>query len=393
LRALLSLIRETGATAVYWNRLYDPKIIDRDKAVKNALREAGIEARSFNSSLLHEPWTILTQQEKPYQVFTPFYRACLEIGPPSKPRPAPRSIRSVAAARSLKIDDLGLMPKIPWYHGIAETWSPGERGARKRLSKFEPRASRYKSERDRPDLESTSRLSPHLHFGEISPRQVWWAIRESHAGSAAEPYLRQLIWREFAHHLLYHFPHTTDQPLRPEFARFPWREDRTLLSAWERGRTGYPIVDAGMRELWHTGWMHNRVRMIVASFLVKDLMIPWQAGARWFWDTLVDADLANNTLGWQWTAGCGADAAPYFRIFNPILQGEKFDPDGTYVKRWVPELARAPARWLHRIFEQDQASLEAVGIQIGRDYPSPLVNHAAARDVALAAYEGIRRHE
>jgi deoxyribodipyrimidine photo-lyase len=391
LEELRSIIRETGASAVYWNRLYEPKIIERDKAVKRALRESGIEARSYNASLLHEPWTVLTHQDKPYQVFTPFYRACQAIGAPSTPRPAPRSIASPSALRSLSIDELGLMPKIAWYGGMAETWTPGERGAHKRLAAFQPRAAKYKSHRDRPDWEGTSRLSPHLHFGEISPRQIWWAIRDAHDGSAAEPYVRQLIWREFAHHLLFHFPHTPDRPLRPEFARFPWQDNCSLLHAWQRGRTGYPIVDAGMRELWHTGWMHNRVRMIVASFLVKDLLIPWQSGARWFWDTLVDADLANNTLGWQWTAGCGADAAPYFRIFNPVLQGEKFDPDGAYVRRWVPELAHLDSPRLHRIFEWNRSSLASTGLEIGRDYPAPLVDHAAARDAALAAYERIRR--
>ncbi len=393
LDAIRQLIAETGATAVYWSRLYEPAVIERDRVIKTALREAGIEAKSFNAALLHEPWTVQTTQGKPYQVFTPFYRACQALGDPSTPLKKPTALPPIPALASLEIDALELLPSIRWYTGIAAAWQPGEEGGLKRLGGFAPIAPRYKSERDRPDLESTSRLSPHLHFGEISPRQVWWAIRKAHPGGAAEPYLRQLIWREFAHHLLYHFPHTTSEPLRPEFKRFPWSEDARLLRAWQKGRTGYPIVDAGMRELWHTGWMHNRVRMIVASFLVKDLLVPWQAGARWFWDTLVDADLANNSLGWQWTAGCGADAAPYFRIFNPALQGEKFDPDGAYVRRWVPELARIDTRGLHRVFERDRQELAAAGVEVGRDYPAALVDHSAARDAALAAYDRIKRFE
>ncbi|HMP77206.1 MAG TPA: deoxyribodipyrimidine photo-lyase [Kiritimatiellia bacterium] len=389
-RTLAQLTAETGATAIYWNRLYEPALIARDTRIKAELRARGIDAKSFNNALLHEPGAVATQQGKPYQVFTPFYRACQAIGEPSSPRPAPKNIPAGPPIESLAVDDLGLMPKIRWYDGMSEAWTPGEAGARKRLAAFEDKAPAYKTQRDRPDLESTSRLSPHLHWGEVGPRQVWWAIRKAHPGGAAEPYLRQLVWREFAHHLLYHFPHTATEPLRPEFASFPWSDNPKWLRAWQCGRTGYPIVDAGMRELWRTGWMHNRVRMIVASFLVKDLLIPWQAGAAWFWDTLVDANLANNTLGWQWTAGCGADAAPYFRIFNPVLQGEKFDPAGAYVKRWVTELAQVPPRLIHRLSDGDPDTLRAAGLIPGATYPHPLVNHATARDAALAAYDRIR---
>lgn len=393
LDVLQQLIKETGATAVYWNRLYEPAAIARDRTVKTALRADGIEAKSFNSALLYEPWTIQTQAGKPYQVFTPFYRACQALDAPSTPRPSPAQLPSAPIIPSMSVGDLGLLPSIKWYDGMAATWKPGEDGALERLDSFRPRAPRYKMERDRPDFVSTSRISPHLHFGEISPRQVWWTIRKAHPGGSAEPYLRQLIWREFAHHLLYHFPHTPTEPLRPEFTRFPWAENAHALKAWQKGRTGYPIVDAGMRELWHTGWMHNRVRMIVASFLVKDLLIPWQAGAAWFWETLVDANLANNTLGWQWTAGCGADAAPYFRIFNPILQGEKFDPDGAYVKKWVHELASMPSRLVHRVMEVDRQALSDAGITLGVHYPAPIVDHNSARDAALIAYDQLKRHE
>ena len=288
----------------------------------------------------------------------------------------------------MDIDDLGLLPALDWADGLRAQWTPGPNGAQAALDAFKTEAvSRYKTDRDRPDFVGTSRLSPHLHFGEISPRQVW---HECMKAPVAEPYLRQLIWREFAHHLLYHFPHTPDQPLRENFNRFPWKKDPDGFAAWTRGKTGYPIVDAGMKELWRTGWMHNRVRMIVASFLVKDLLIPWQEGARWFWDTLVDANLANNTLGWQWVAGCGADAAPYFRIFNPVLQAAKFDPDGAYVKKWIPTLRGLPAPDLHRVYELPPAALTRAGVTLGTTYPRPVVDHAVARDAALDAYARLK---
>jgi deoxyribodipyrimidine photo-lyase len=286
---------------------------------------------------------------------------------------------------------------VNWAGGIRATWRPGEEGAHRALRRFLRTAvSGYSEHRDRPDEERTSRLSPYLHFGEISPRQVWHAVRthvrthaEKHHG--AEAYLRQLGWREFAHHLLFHFPQSVDQPLRAAFANFPWRDDTTNLKAWQRGHTGYPLVDAGMRELWATGWMHNRVRMVTASFLVKHLLLPWQAGARWFWETLVDADLANNTLGWQWVAGCGADAAPYFRIFNPVLQGEKFDPRGEYVRRWVPELKHLPAAWIHKPWDAPETVLAKAGVQLGDNYPEPVVFHSTARIRALAAFAKLKK--
>ncbi len=389
LAALRAIIKETGATRVVWNRLYEPAIIARDKHIKTELRNDGIEAKSFNANLLFEPWTIQTQQEKPYQVFTPFYRCCLTYGAPSKPLAAPKHLTKLAKVPfSLELADLDLLPGIDWADGMRDAWQPGEAGAMALLDTFRQGVvSAYKTDRDRPDFSGTSKLSPHLHFGEISPRQAWYAC---HQAPDSEPYLRQLYWREFAHHLLYHFPHTTDAPLREQFAKFPWKQDRQLLRIWERGKTGYPIVDAGMRELWRTGWMHNRVRMIVASFLVKDLLLPWQDGARWFWDTLVDADLANNTLGWQWAAGCGADAAPYFRIFNPVLQATKFDPDGAYVKRWLPVLRSLPSPDVHKIFELPPQALQRAGLTQGVSYPHAVVNHAEARDAALEAYARLK---
>jgi deoxyribodipyrimidine photo-lyase len=261
-------------------------------------------------------------------------------------------------------------------------------GAAEQLKVFFKSALKaYPTDRDRPDRPGTSRLSPHLHFGEISPRQIWHAVDRS----SAEAYRRELAWREFAYYLLFHFPKTPQEPLRPEFRSFPWHNSARDRKAWERGKTGYPLVDAGMRELWRTGWMHNRLRMVVASFLVKHLLIRWQEGAAWFWDTLVDADLANNTLGWQWSAGCGADAAPYFRIFNPVIQGERFDPDGAYVRRWVPELAKLPNTWIHQPWKAPAKSLLEAGIELGKNYPLPVIDHETARKRALAAFASIRR--
>ncbi len=282
---------------------------------------------------------------------------------------------------------------------ILRGWTPGEKGAAASLSRFLDEAlADYPENRDRPDLPGTSRLSPHLHFGEISPGQVWQAVTaraavdpERGVARGAEAFLRQLGWREFAHHLLHHFPRTPEEPLREEFSRFPWRRDEKGLEAWKEGQTGYPFVDAGMRELLETGWMHNRVRMIVASFLVKDLLIPWQRGAAWFLETLVDADLANNTLGWQWVAGCGADAAPYFRIFNPVTQGERYDPEGRYVRKWVPEIAALPAKWIHRPWEAPPDVLREAGVRPGRTYPEPIVDHRAARERALGALASMRK--
>lgn len=396
--ALRDLIRETGAEAVFWNRRYEPALIRRDTALKNTLKKENIHAESFNGGLLVEPWEVETKQARPFQVFTAFWKTAAPLCDGCQPQPAPAKLPATRPwPASVDLDSFGLEPKIDWAAGIREAWEPGCIGARKRLDDFIERgAAHYDAGRDRPDHDGTSRLSPHLHFGEISPRRVWQAVM-GRAGSLAklargrEVYLKELGWREFAHHLLYHFPHTADAPLREQFADFPWEYDRKGLKAWQRGQTGYPIVDAGMRQLWHTGWMHNRVRMIVASFLTKDLRIAWQTGAKWFWDTLVDADLANNTLGWQWTAGCGADAAPYFRIFNPVTQGEKFDPDGRYVRRWVPELSGLPAKWIHAPWTAPAGVLGTAGIELGMDYPEPIVDHAEARRLALEAFAQVKR--
>jgi deoxyribodipyrimidine photo-lyase len=375
LAALRKLAKQCAATHVAWNRRYEPAVVARDTGVKKALAADGLTAESFNGGLLFEPVHVATKEGKPYQVFTPFWRALLAREEPVAAAAAPKKLvppPQLAEAKSLAVESLGLLPAIDWAAGMRKAWTPGEAGGRKRLDAFLASAlGSYGGERDRPDHDGTSSLSPHLHFGEVSPRRIWHAVREAVGGKAAakitgspEVFLRELGWREFASHLLYHFPHTTDAPLRSDYARFPWANDPVGLRAWQRGRTGFPIVDAGMRQLWATGWMHNRVRMIVASFLVKDLRISWLEGAKWFWDTLVDADLAANTLGWQWAAGCGADAAPYFRIFNPTSQAEKFDPDEVYVRRWSG---------------------------LGAGSPEPIVDHAEARKKALEALKVVSR--
>ena len=395
---LRGLIQETKACAVYWNRCYEPAGRARDVAVEDALRAQGIGAEIFNGSLLLEPWEVATKAGKPFRVFTPFFKTALKQEPPGEPLPPPRRIPAPPQwPKSLPLEALSLEPNIDWAVGMRDAWQPGEAGARERLTAFlKDGIQAYAQDRDRADRTGTSRLSPHLHFGEISPRQILWpttqpATAASEAVAGSEAFLRQVYWREFAYHLLYHEPQTTDHPLRPEFAGMCWSADEAALRAWQRGKTGFPYIDAGMRELWHTGWMHNRVRMAAASFLVKDLLLPWQAGARWFWDTLVDADLANNTMGWQWTAGCGADAAPYFRVFNPVTQGERFDPQGAYVRRWVPELAGVPDRFLHRPWEAAPQVLSDAGVVLGETYPRPMVDHAEARVRALQAYERVKR--
>lgn len=401
LEFLRNLAKEIGADAVFWNRRYEPAVIARDAKAKEALCSDGLEAESFNGALLHEPWTIQNQSGKPFQVFTPFWRHCLSKPSPAEPLPAPRKLPAPEKwPKSLPLAALELEPKINWADGMRAAWQPGVAGAQSQLKRFLNDALlSYDEGRNRPDLPGTSCLSPHLHFGEISPRQVWHAVRRRKLSRIARTdvrgyeqsqFLTEIGWREFAHHLLYHFPHTPAEPLREGFKRFQWRKDAAWLAAWQKGRTGYPIVDAGLRELWTIGWMHNRVRMIVASFLVKDLLLSWQEGARWFWDTLVDADLASNTLGWQWTAGCGADAAPYFRIFNPVSQGEKSDPRGAYVRKWCPELAKLPEEWLHRPWEAPDEVRKRASVALGCTYAQPIVRHAIAREVALEAYARLK---
>jgi len=395
LAALTAIARASGASSVHWNRGYEPAQVARDTAVKAGLRAAGVAAHSHPGDVLLEPWTVRNGQGEAFRVFTPFWRACQrELGAVAPPRPAPAAIAAAPHA-SLPLAALGLLPRHRWDRGFAARWTPGEAGALARLAAFlAADAARYAERRDRPDVPATSRLSPHLHFGELSPRQVLAATLplagDAAAARGAEAFLRELGWREFARHLLHAFPHTAAAPMDPRFDAMPWRTDPAALAAWQHGATGVPLVDAGMRELWHTGWMHNRIRMVVASFLTKNLGLSWLEGARWFHDTLLDADLASNTLGWQWTAGCGADAAPYYRIFNPVLQAERYDPDRAYLRAWLPELARLPDQWLHRPFAAPREALAAAALRLGDEYPAPVVDLALSRERALAAWQRLR---
>ena len=404
LATLRALAKETGASAIYWNRLYEPAVIARDAKIKEALREDGFVAESCNGALLFEPWELKTGAGDPYRVYSPFFRAAeARFDTLRAPLPAPRKLAAPAKAlASDTIESLELLPRIAWDGGFYEHWQPGEAGAHRRLEAFaEKPIARYKDLRDQPALDqAVSGLSPHLHFGEISPHQCYVRAKQaegelSSAGAHANiaHFVKELFWREFSHHLLFHFPHTPDAPMYEKFAALPWRKAKDYaadLAAWQRGRTGIPIVDAGMRQLWVTGSMHNRVRMIVASLLTKNLLIPWQEGARWFWDTLVDASLPQNTLGWQWSAGCGADAAPYFRIFNPVLQGEKFDAEGAYVRQWVPELAKVPDKFIHRVWEAPGEVRRAAGLGLDSVYAKPIIDLMSTRDRALAAYDQIK---
>ncbi|WP_341894084.1 deoxyribodipyrimidine photo-lyase [Ferrovibrio terrae] len=396
---LRTILGETGAQAVHWNRCYEPALVARDTAIKAALKTAGAAVETHNAALLFEPWAVKTQAGGWFKVFSPFWRACRALPAPPAPQRAPKTIAAwPQPIASDELADWGLLPRKPdWAGGLRESWTPGEAGAAARLQAFiEDDLIHYADGRDRPDMNVTSRLSAHLRFGEIGPRQIWQAVQlalghgNAALGRNAEKFLTELGWREFSYHLLFHFPELPQQNFRADFDAFPWQPRPDFLAAWQGARTGYPIVDAGMRQLWHTGWMHNRVRMIAASFLIKHLLQDWRKGEAWFWDTLVDADLANNAAGWQWVAGSGADAAPYFRIFNPILQGEKFDPEGAYVRHWLPELARLPNKHVHKPWMAPDAVLKQAGLVLGRDYPRPLVDHDTARKAALAAFAALR---
>ena len=398
---LPAMARDCGATMVTWNRAYEPWRIDRDSGIKSTLIEVGIAAESFNASLLWEPWEVLKDDGTPYRVFTPFYRrGCLKAVPPRQPLPLPSSLGLVTDAVFAQgqgaIDALGLLPGFDWINGLDDSWAVGEVAAKDRLSAFlDDGLAGYKDGRNFPARRHVSRLSPYLHWGEISPNTVWYAVRDQMDSGACperdgDHFLSELGWREFSHSLLYHFPDLPRKNLQARFDHFDWRDDPTALARWQQGMTGYPIVDAAMRELWQTGYMHNRPRMIVGSFLVKNLRLHWHHGERWFWDCLVDADLANNSASWQWIAGCGADAAPYFRIFNPITQGEKFDPKGDYIRHYVPEIADLPDAFLCSPWTAPDAVLAAAGVRLGVTYPRPLVDAKASREAALAAFSALK---
>jgi len=392
------LAADVRAAAVYANRRHEPTAVAVDERVAERLASLGVPFRLSEAALLSEPGSLRTRGGGAFQVFTPFWRCFLATQRVPAPRPAPRRWTSPPRwPQSLPIDELPLLSAHPWAERVLSHWAPGEAGARARLRAFRAGGlASYAKRRDFPGVDAVSRLSPHLHAGEIGPRQIWHAVLDwqnlSPDGNvaAAEAFLRELGWREFAYHILHHFPTSDTKPLRPAFGNFPWLRSRSSLRAWQRGRTGYPLVDAGMRELWATGFMHNRVRMVVASFLVKHLLLPWQEGARWFWDTLVDADLAQNSFNWQWSAGCGADAAPYFRIFNPTTQAERYDPHGAYIRRWVPKLAKLSTPCLYAPWTASATELGAAGVVLGTTYPRPVVDHATARERALAALAATR---
>ena len=394
---LARLCRDFEVTQVIVNKRYEPDAIKDDLEVKKALPKS-VSYIEFKGHLLWEPDEVRNLSGQPYKVYTAFWNAIQKLRPPAPVLPAPKKITSPLElfAKSKSVEDLKLLPTLPWDKNFYSEWTPGEHGAHKNLNAFNKKTiTDYRESRNIPSVHGTSSLSPYMAWGEISSRQIWHAVLKSKKGpylsEGEKTYLKEIVWREFSHHLLFHFPFLVSKPLREEFLKFPWKKNEALLKKWQRGQTGFPIVDAGMRELWHTGWMHNRVRMIVASFLIKNLMIHWKSGAEWFWDTLVDADVPNNTLSWQWVAGCGVDASPFFRIFNPVLQGEKFDPNGDYVKKWCPELKGLPKNLVHTPSSVDAGVLAAAGVRLGDNYPKPCVDLKLSRDLALQAFKELRK--
>jgi deoxyribodipyrimidine photo-lyase len=394
---LTALAKATGAGAVYTSRCYEPWAGKLETAAHASLAAAGVELKRYAGNLLFDPDQIRTKTGEVYKVYTPYWRtvSALEVRSPLR---APKALLPPGKwPKSETLASLALLPTRPdWSPGLQAAWTPGAAGAAANLTSFlDTAVGTYATDRNRPDRRGTSRLSPHLHFGEISPATCWHAARTRlHAGPGTdlgvETFMKELVWREFSYNLLHHWPTLPDTAFKADFQAFPWVTDATRLRAWQKGLTGFPIVDAGMRELWATGWMHNRVRMIVGSFLVKDLLLSWTAGEAWFWDCLVDADLASNAASWQWIAGSGADAAPYFRVFNPQKQGETFDPEGHYVRRWIPELKRLPTKLIHAPQLAPVEILRAAGVTLGQTYPRPIVDHAAARDAALAVFAKIK---
>jgi deoxyribodipyrimidine photo-lyase len=392
---ILKLAKENNIDAVYLSRCYEPSRIKEDLEIKSALKNIGIYCQSFKSSLLFEPWEITKDDGTYYKVFTPFYKkGYIKSAPPRPPLSMPKKLNLIKEkSYSIAIDQLNLLGNSNWHSKMEKIWKIGEDAAKKKLHDFSKNGlENYKEGRNFPAKNNFSTLSPHLHFGEISPNYIWHKIQSKNITDTISSidinyFLSELIWREFSYYLLYHFPSLPRQNFQPKFDQFPWQKDPALLKAWQKGQTGYPIIDAGMRQLWQTGYMHNRARMIVSSFLVKNLMIHWHEGADWFWDCLVDADLANNSASWQWMAGCGADAAPYFRIFNPTLQAKKFDPEGTYIKHFVPELKNLPIKYLFQPWQAPESILKSAKITLGKNYPKPIVDLTDSRNLALQAYK------
>ena len=393
---LENLVTDFEIAGIFWNRCYEPLRIQKDREIKSIFKQKNIIVQSFNGSLLWEPHEVLKSDKTPYKVFTPYYRrGCLQKTAPRKPLSKPENFKIFYDENNkIKLENLQLLPTKNWGQEMQKYWQIGEDFAYKKMQNFvKNNLQNYKDGRNFPSQNNVSRLSAHLHFGEISPYQIWHFAQENYQEKNGElnldHFLSELGWREFSYYLLFHFPHLPDKNFQPRFDNFLWQKNANYLHAWRKGQTGYPIVDAGMRELWQTGQMHNRVRMIVGSFLVKNLLLDWREGEKWFWDCLVDADLASNSASWQWVAGSGADAAPYFRIFNPILQGEKFDPDGEYTRKFVPELKNLPAKFLYKPWEAPTEILEKSGIKLGENYPHPIVKIDESRDLALKAFKAL----
>lgn len=389
---LEKLVEKYSITDIYWNRSYTPYEIERDKNLKDFFLEKNVAVTSFNANLLFEPWIIVQNKTNlPYKVFTAYHRRCVDGPPPRDLYERPENIKFISHNEKTTINHLDLLPMNKWYEKFSHYWQIGEKNAFQKLTEFlNNKIHHYKEGRDFPDLQYTSYLSPHLHFGEISPHQIWWEVKKNFSINAqADFFLRELIWREFSYHLLYHFPQITHENIQRKFNHFPWHADKKNLVKWQQGQTGYPIIDAGMRELWQTGYMHNRVRMIVASFLIKNLNISWQTGAAWFWDCLLDADLANNSASWQWVAGSGFDAAPYFRIFNPTTQAKKFDAKAEYIKKYVPELKNLPLKYIFEPWNAPLLVLKESNVTIGLTYPFPIIDLKKSRDTALELFKGL----
>jgi len=396
---LKTIVDATDACALAWNRRYEPELIELDKNIKASYKEQNIEVFSAPGNLSHEPWQVAREGRYPYKVFTAYWRASLKhqslpvTATVTKLKTSSKKLKS-----ELTLTQLNLLPTLSWAEDFPNHWTPGERGADKNLkSLLKAPITEYDQARDIPSVDGTSQLSPHLAFGEITPRQINASVAKKlkngslKADDNVETFLKEIGWREFAYHLLYHFPHTPENPLDIRFKKFPWKKiNPKTLQRWQKGNTGIPLIDAGMRQLWQTGWMHNRVRMVVGSLLIKNMGYHWLEGARWFWDTLVDADLASNTMGWQWVAGSGADAAPYFRVFNPLRQGERFDPEGEYVRRWVPEIAGLPNKHIHSPWTASPAELQQAAIILGETYPKPIVDLKTTRVEALERFAKIK---
>ena len=396
LKTLLEIINRNNVTSVYWNRCYEPWRIKRDTQIKSKLESKGISVFTYNGSLLWEPWTIKKNDGAPYKVFTAFFRkGCLNSKEPRKPLPRVNTSNFINDKNlSLNLSDLSLLPPVRWDIPMEFHWNIGEMGAYDRLSKFiDSGINHYKNGRNFPAKPFVSRISPHIHFGELSPNQAWYLAKEKGGDKNIDHFLSELGWREFSYSQLYFNPQLPRKNLQSKFDVFPWENNPQNLLAWQKGQTGIPMVDAGMRELWLTGSMHNRVRMVVGSFLVKNLLLNWHHGERWFWDCLVDADLASNSASWQWIAGCGADAAPYFRIFNPVTQGKKFDPDGEYIRQYIPELKKLPNKFLYNPWEAPKEVLDKANIVIGKDYPEPIIDLKTSREKALNAFKSLKKEE